>query len=150
MDMTERTRLTRALSGSAWATAVLGFASVGGCGLVEADKQPEQARVQIEVTATNPLQLVISTDFFEFIEPVSGEILASLNDADTFAVTGTFDQTIALGNASAILARLTETDSLQATVRMRVFLDGSLEYDRQGTIQDATLEYRYIFSRFGF
>ena len=152
MGMNERRRSSRLPAVVRGGAGLVAFAALGGCNVFDTDdNRPERARVQVEVSsAPSPLRLIVSTDFVELVDQDTGTILAALNEADTFALAAgdSFDQTFSLEELGSVLARLTETEDEEATVRMRVYLDGGLEYDRTGTLQDATIEYRFVYSNF--
>lgn len=147
MGIKERKRFERRRSGVPFLLALIALSTVAACSLgTEESNRPDRARVVITVDAPNPLTLITSTDFFESIDDVSGQILTSFNQADTVLIDSAFDETFQLGAQSSFVARLIETENTTATIEMRVFLDGVLEWERTGTMRDALLEYKFVFT----
>jgi hypothetical protein len=112
----------------------------------EADEKPTSARITVTGSAPSPLQLVVSTDFFEQLIGEGVEIRAVLITADTIPVTPPFEQVTALDELGSVFYRLIQPDTVPSTVTMRVLLDGTLEYDQEATLSaGASLEYRFVF-----
>ena len=124
------------------------LAAAPGCSLgTEADEKPTSARITVTGTTSSPLQLVVSTDFFEQIIGDGIEIQAVLITADTLSVTPPFEEVTALDELGSVFYRLIQPDSVPSTVTMRVFLDEALEYDQDATLsQGGALEYRFVFT----
>ena len=147
MSMQERKRFPGRRSGVLHLIALVTLSSIAACSLgTEESARPDNARVVVTVDSPNPLTLITSTDFFESIDDVSGQIVTHFNRADTVLIDSSFDETFQLGSQSSFVARLIETENTAATIEMRVFLDGELEWERTGTMRDATLEYKFVFT----
>ena len=129
MSIQKRKSLSGGRSGMAYLIALFVFSSISACSLgTEESARPDRARVVVTVDSPNPLTLITSTDFFESIDDVSGQILTSFNQSDTVLIASSFDETFQLGSQSSFIARLIETENTTATIEMRVFLDGELEW----------------------
>ncbi len=121
------------------------YANVAACSLgTEESNRADTARLQISVSAPQPLTLVTSIDFFETYDQVEDKILTNFNVSDTTLVDAGVDETFQLGELGSFIARLIETENETATIEMRVWIDGVLEFERTGTMRDALLEYKYV------
>jgi len=102
--------------------------------------------VRVEGTAPVPLQLVVSTDFYEIPDDITFEPLQVIEQADTFFIDLPYDATIALTKLGSVVVALTNFDTVAAQVRLRVDLDsGQAPYDQSATMSlGGTL--RYVFS----
>jgi len=117
------------------------------CSLSTENPTPTSARIAVTGTGTTPLQLIVSTDFFEQIIGEGTEIQAVLITADTFSVGLPFEQTTPLTELGSVLYRLIQPDSVPSTVTMQVFVDEQLEYEQSNATlsQGGSLEFRFLF-----
>ncbi len=120
----------------------------GACGLlVSGEEVAENARVVVTGTTPVPLELVTSTKFTRTTDE-TGEVTTTLAFADTIFVSlaEPHDQIYPVAPDRGFLVRLRNFSEEPAVVSMQVYFDGNLHYDRQDmTLQDATLEFSYIF-----
>jgi hypothetical protein len=122
------------------------FGLLGGCSLSTENPTPTSARITVTGSGTTPLELVVSTDFFEQIIGEGTEITAVIVTADTFSIDLPFEQTTALDDLGNVLYRLIQADSTPSNVTMQVFVDDNLEYNQDAAIsQGASLEFRFLF-----
>ena len=113
----------------------------------EPDSKPTEARIRVEGTSTVPLQLLTSLDFFETVDPISGEIRQILNTADTVFVDALpYDATVPLTSLGSIYVELANLEDTPANVRLQVDLDNGQGYDRSATMSEGgALVYAYVF-----
>jgi len=108
---------------------------------------PSLARVVVQSSPAAPLLLVVSTDFATRFNQDTGAREAVLVTADTTYLTGAFDREFDMGAQGRVYVALRNDEATEEDVRMRVFLDGSVEYDVTDRISDGeTL--KYLFSTF--
>lgn len=113
------------------------------------DLKPTRADVTVTGSTTVPLQLVVSTDFDEFFDPVSGVRGQSLNSADTLTITTLpYQNTVILSDLGKVVVDLSNPSDTEATVRLRVEMDSGQEpYDREAIMSEGGA-LRYVFSFF--
>jgi hypothetical protein len=124
--------------------------AVAGCSAgTEPDVKPTRADIEVSGTSTVPLQLVVSTDFVEFIDPVEGTRRQSFNSADTLVLTSLpYTTTIQLTELASIVVEVSNPAVTPATVRLRVEVDsGQQPYDREAIMSEGGA-LRYVFSYF--
>lgn len=125
--------------------------SGGACNILETeDEIADEARVRIEGTSPVPLQLITSTRF-ERTYNQEGDAVTVLLVADTAMIElGTaFDEIYPVKPNLGFFVRLRNLEADPATVSMRVYFDGELNYDQQNvSLSDASLEFSFIFSNF--
>lgn len=133
-------------------TGVAGIVLVGACGVLGAcslgtdSDIPTSARISVTGTGTSPLQLIVSTNFFEQIIGEGTEIEAVLIEADTLSIDIPYEATTMLNELGSVLYRLVQPDSVPSVVTMQVFVNDELEYTQDASIsQGGSLEYRHIF-----
>ena len=109
------------------------------------DEKPTQARIEVEGTAPGPLELVVSTDFYEDVQ--DGQVIQVKNSADTSFVSLPFDNTVFLTDLGSVLVELTNHADETAQVQMRITLDnGAQPYQRSATMSEGgSLRYVYVF-----
>ena len=116
----ERRRLRRWWTGS----AVL-VSSLLGCDVGLGEDQPETARIEVTSDMPVTVDLLSSTDFFTRTDGT-----LDTGSSDTERVELPYEQDVDLADPARLLVRVSlPADSLQASVRMRVFLDGERWYD---------------------
>lgn len=130
------------------AVAAAGVLAASACSLgVEADDKPGTARVRVEGTAPDRLVLVVSTDFYEEYDPMTGGFLPVLGDSNTRFITPPFDETLDLGNAGRVYVELRNPSAAEAAIRFRVDLDNGRSYDRTDRLSgDRPLIYYYVYT----
>ena len=133
-----------------WAAAFVLTSMVGATACStggEPDVKPTTARIQVEGSTPAPLQLVISTDFYEILDDVNFEILQVVRQADTLFIDLPFDQTFSLTSEGNLLVALTNHEAVPAQIRMRVELDsGQDPFDQNATMSEGgTLRYVFTF-----
>lgn len=113
------------------------------------DVKPTRADITVSGSSTVPLRLVVSTDFAETFNQVTGERAQILNSADTLTIeTLPYTRSVQLGDQGGVVVDLSNPSDVEATVRLRVSLDsGQKPYDQTATMsQGGAL--RYVFSYF--
>jgi hypothetical protein len=102
-----------------------------------------EARVVVDGSSAVPMRLLTSTRFFMQRDSVSGDLVASEVVGDTQALNRLpHDSTYGIRGADRFLVRLLNSDSVtEATVRLRVYLDGRQVYDQRAVMRDASLQY---------
>ena len=116
--------------------------SLTGCNLVgfTATEEPTTARVLATNAGAEPLQLITST---RFLNNLDGNV-EQFADADTFVVTGAFDESFSLTSPVRFFALLTNFEAGN-TVSLQVFLDSDERYNTQRTLEEGeTL--RFVFT----
>ncbi len=109
-------------------------------------KRPTNAHIVVEGTAPVPLELVISTDFTESVDPITFQIVQHFNSADTFDIQLPHDHTVDLSALGDIVVRLKNPVVDVASVRLRISLDNGQAYDQSATLSDgAELVYVYVY-----
>ena len=126
------------------------FMGLQACGLgsTDVDTPPETARIVVEGTAPSTLRLVYSTDFIETYDQVEDIYGQSLADSDTLAIDLPFETTVALleGNGDgSIFVELTNLELATASVTMKVYVDGKIEYNQAATMSDGA-SLRFVFT----
>lgn len=111
------------------------------------DESPTSARVRIEGTSPHPLQLITSTEFYEQLNPLSGEIRPVLTKADTAALQLPYDGRMDLGTNGLVYVEVRNAEVATASIRMRVDLDNGESFDQSVTLSDdAALIYYFVFN----
>lgn len=121
----------------------------GACGLIEPQSDPaQQATVTVQGTSPVPLELITASNFTLAFNQETGVTDSNLLVADTAALSPPFEQVYDVSSLERFLVRVTNADSMVASLRLQVFLDGILEYDQQANISDGgSLEYSFQFNR---
>ncbi len=138
-------------SGRAFLYALTALMVVGASAACSSGTQPEekptQARIRVEGSAPGPLQLVVSTNFFEVVDQFTGEIRQILNTADTTAIgTLPYDGTVQLTSLGSVYVSVANEDAAAANVRLRVDLDERQAYDRSATMSEGgALIFAFVF-----
>lgn len=123
---------------------------LGGCSLLTTgDERPTTARVRIEGTAPQPMEVIRSTNFFEQLNLDTGDRRAILVSADTVEISLPFDETVPVGIDGSVYVELLYRGLDPANIRMRVDLrPGDESFDRSATMSDnAQLIYYFIFDQ---
>lgn len=125
--------------------------NTGACNIFESeDEIADEARVLIEGTTPVPLQLITSTRF-ERTYNEDGDANTLLLSADTVMIElGTaYDEVFPVKPDLGFFVRLRNLEADPATVTMRVYFDGELNYSQQNvSLSDSSLEFSFIFSNF--
>lgn len=110
---------------------------------------PEEAVVEVEAEATEPLLLVTSKDFQPVYDPEEGRFVAAILFADTVTLQPAdlpFTDRYDVEPEARFLARVVNPAADTAEVTLRVIFDGDVAYDRTLRIADAQyMEYSHIF-----
>jgi hypothetical protein len=124
--------------------AVLGT----GCDVFDPDwERAEQAQVIIDGTTSVPLTLVTSGQFLVVPDPETGALVTELVLSDTVEIELPYQDDFSMGEFERFLVRLINPDTAAANVRMQVYVDGRLEYDRSATMSEASLEFIFRVAR---
>jgi hypothetical protein len=127
--------------------AMMAFAACDSS--TDPDLRPTRADITVTGSTTVPLRLVVSTDFDEFFDPVTGERGQSFNTADTLTLTTLpYQNTVDVSALGKVVVDLSNPSDVEATVRLRVEMDsGQDPYDREAIMsQGGAL--RFVFSFF--
>lgn len=100
------------------------------------DDPPSMARVVVDAEPTAPLVLVVSTHFTTRSNEEGDGREAVPLDADTVRITGAYDEEFDIVTYRRLYVLLRNDDPPPEQARMRVFLDGLLQYDRADEIAD--------------
>lgn len=108
-------------------------------------EKPTEARIRVEGTTPAPLQLVVSTDFYETVR--DGEVVQVKRSADTTFIGLPYDESVALTSLGSVVVELTNQEEEPAQVEMRVDLDsGQNPYRQSATMSlGGTLRYVFVF-----
>lgn len=128
-----------------WGLCLLVVLTTGGCSWFD-DPSPEFVRVMIE-SDDESLMLITSTQFFQTTNEV-GEVGVQVFDSDTTIASFPFDQSWNIKDEQRFLLMGFPTDSSAVSVRMRILLDGDLDFDKTVTILlDDPVRYIYLFNQ---
>lgn len=125
------------------ACAVLASAMACDSGTGPGDK-PTRADVAVVGDAPAPLELVVSTDFYETVR--DGEVVQVKNSADTLFIEPPFAQTFFLSDLGSVLVELANHDDEPAQVELSVELDNGQEPYRQSATMSEGGQLRYVFA----
>ncbi|MDT8342132.1 MAG: hypothetical protein RQ751_11525 [Longimicrobiales bacterium] len=115
----------------------------------EPDEKPTRADIQVTGESTVPLRLVVSTDFFETLDQVSGVRAQVFNSADTtFIETLPFERTVQLTDLGSIVVDLSNPSEIEASVRLQVTVDSGQEPFDRSAIMSQGGALRYVFTFF--
>jgi len=135
---------TRGLGAGFAALLVLLGAAACSSG-TEVEERPTEARIRVTGTTPVPLQLVVSTDFSEFVGE-EGQILQRINSADTTFISPPYDETVLLTSLGSIVVALTNHDVEPAQVELRVNLDNGEDFRQSAAMSEGgTLRYVFVF-----
>ena len=68
--------------------------------------KPAEARILIDGTAAEPMELVTATDFIEMIDPIQQDREYVLLDADTLMIEPPYDRTVDITTLGSIFFQL--------------------------------------------
>lgn len=128
--------------------AMLLIITVGACSSSTAPgNRPTEARIRVDGEAGAELRLIVSTNFYEDVDDVSGQVYQVFNDADTVHVTTfPYEQTVALTTLGSVVVDLANLADAETTARLRVNLDGGQDpYDQSATMSRGG-SLRYVFA----
>lgn len=132
----------------AYALAFAGVvATATACGSSTSPPQrPSEATVRLTGETTVPLRLIVSTDFFETLDPLEGTRDQVFVTADTLTIeTLPYNETFVLGALSSIVVDVSNPDETPATVRLEVELNGGQQpFEQEGVMsQGGSIRYVY-------
>lgn len=107
------------------------------------DEKPTRADVAAVGDAPVPLELVVSTDFYETVR--DGEVVQVKNSADTLFIEPPFAQTFFLSDLGSVLVELANYDAEPAQVELSVELDNGQTYQQSATMSEGG-RLRYVFA----
>jgi len=105
---------------------------------------PKSATVTVESTTPENLSLVVSTRFRTVDD------YKVFGNADTVQITGDYSRVYALNEEARISATLTNNSELPEVVRLAVSIDGTVQFDRSGTLgpgESLPFEYQWVIRR---
>ena len=119
--------------------------AAGGCDWLD-DPSPEFVRVMIE-SDDDSLMLITSTQFIQTTNEL-GETGVQVFDSDTTIASFPFDQSWNIKDEQRFLLMGFAPDSSAVIVRMRILLDGDLDYDRTvNVLIGEPVRYIYLFNQ---
>ncbi|MDE2751775.1 MAG: hypothetical protein OXI83_04290 [Gemmatimonadota bacterium] len=119
--------------------------ATGGCSWWD-DPSPEFVRVMIESDG-DALMLITSTQFVQTTNEF-GEAGVQVFDSDTTIASFPFDQSWNIKAEQRFLLMGFAPDSSAVLVRMRILLDGDLDYDKTVSVLiDEPVRYIYLFNQ---
>ena len=120
---------------------------VMACNLLNPDSDPpDEARVEITGTSVNSLEVVTSTRF-SYTSDDAGHPVAVMVESDTVFIdpAAGLHEVYPIAPGRAFLVRLTNPDTTNAVVAMKVWIDGKLEYDRYDQVLwDTSIEFSRV------
>lgn len=119
------------------------------CGILPSEPaRPTRADIEIDGTAGDQLELVVSTSFFETRDEETLELQQVLVAADTTLFLPPHAASVQLTSQGMVLVRVTNHEASPASIRLRVVLDTGREYDDSTTLeQGASHTYYFVFTR---
>lgn len=108
------------------------------------DPSPDEARLMIDGPAGTTVQLVTSTSFVA-ARRTDGVTEVEIIDSETISATLPFESTYGIRDEQRFLAWTSQLDSDVENIRVRVFLDGTKEFDQSGPLQEGT-DYRFVYA----
>ncbi|MXX71642.1 MAG: hypothetical protein F4106_03070 [Gemmatimonadetes bacterium] len=119
--------------------------ATGACDWLD-DPSPEFVRVMIE-SDDDALMLITSTQFVQTTNEF-GETGVQVFDSDTTIASFPFDQSWNIKDEQRFLLMGFAPDSSAVMVRMRILLDGDLDYDKTVIVLiDDPVRYIYLFNQ---
>lgn len=133
---------TRPLSS---AVAALALAlTAGGCGILDVDEPGDTAVVTISGTSPVPLRLIMSNNFIQVLDPQTNEIGVSMLGADTVELNDLpYTENYGLDGNLRFFLRLINPDSMTASLRVQIRIDGVNPYDITTNLTASQHEYTY-------
>lgn len=140
--MNRRTTLRRGLL-----TALAALLPIlGACDFFVEDPTPNEARIVLSGDGTDSVKLVMSTVFLT-AKTETGETTVELLGSDTVIVAPPFERTLDIRDERQFFAQARAADSVETSVRLRVFLDGESRFDRTEDLLQRPLQFLYLFNR---
>lgn len=123
--------------------------ALGACDSLTSDEAPIRARVVAEVDTDVPLEFVISSDFDVVLDPLTGNVDPAFNEVDSLTITEDYETTVTFDPTDPkLFVHLGNVMDGVSPVRLRVFLDGQVEYDAQANLGNGGfLEYLYRYNQ---
>ena len=113
--------------------------------------KPSQARILVDGTAAESMELITATDFIEMVDQSDQTTEYVLLDSDTVMIDLAYDQTVDIVTLGSIFFQLKYEPVEPANIRMRVWLDDELQIDQPATMSEgAALIYSFIYLSTGF
>lgn len=113
--------------------------------------QPTVAHIIVTGTASESLELMVSTNFYETQDPTTGAINQVFNTSDTKQIDVPYDARVQLTDQGSIAVHLKNTSSTDVTVRLQVGLDNGQGYDNTATLaQGKELSYVFVYTASAF
>lgn len=107
--------------------------------------QPTTAHIVVQGTAPGPLQLILSTDFYEVTDQ-NGGLSEVYNSQDTTDITLPYDNQVQLPIGS-VSVKVRNPSATSASVHMQVFLDTGQKYDHTASIANGQeMSYIYVYT----
>lgn len=123
--------------------------ALGACEGLTKDDAPIEARIVAEVDTEVPLELVISSDFDVVLDPLTGNVDPAFDRVDSLAITEDYDAVVTFDPEDPkLFVHLGNVMDAVSPVRLRIFLDGEVEYDASANLGNGGfLEYLYRYNQ---
>lgn len=108
------------------------------------DPSPDEARLMIDGPAGTRVHLITSTKLLAAVG-TDGVTKVEVFEADTTSALLPFESTYSIRDDQAFLALASHLDANLETMRMRVFLDGTEEFDETGPLEEG-IDYRFVYA----
>ena len=134
------------------ATLTLSAVIAGACSFgTSPDNVPTSAVIDIQGSTPNPLELIVSTDFYEQLNTSTGERKPVLVTSDTVLITPPYHDTVDIAALGSVYVELYQPEVATASVHMMVDLDNGQHYEQNATLADkAQLIYYFVFTDYSF
>jgi hypothetical protein len=107
--------------------------------------QPTVAHIVVDGTSAAPLQLLVSTDFYEVVDQ-NGAINEVYNSQDTTDISLPYDNRVQLPIGS-VSVKVVNPSATSASVHLQVGLDNGKGYDHTATLANGQeMSYIYVYT----
>lgn len=128
-----------------WIVALFCAVLIAGCDWFE-DPSPEQARISLDGTPGDMVEILLSTQFVTGIT-TEGTTQVELFDPVTLTRALPFDTVLNIRSQQRLFVRTIDADSVSSTVRMQVFIDGDRKYDEEESVNLRQLLFVFTFNQ---
>lgn len=127
---------------------ILALAPLTACDLSFIDSEdPQSVTVEVSGTSESGMVRIVTSTVFRQAEGDEGQ--PSLLDADTSVVQMPHQRTHDLGEDARFFVEAASPDSTQATLTMRVVIEGEERFDATRTVTTDVLRFSFVASSFG-
>lgn len=132
-----------ALHASARAVGILLVLGTTACNWFD-DPAPDEARLMIDGPVGATVQLLTSTKFAAALR-TDGVTEVEIIDSETIDATLPFESTYGIRDDQRFLVWASQLETDVENIRVRVFLDGTKQFDESGPLNDGT-DYRFVYA----